>query len=97
MFLRRHEGRLLPRHVMWSTKVRGDLFITEETDRELHRLVADGGGARSELQGRSRAASRRGDRQREARLVDDDRVGTGGVVEARGGVRVSAELGLDSS
>lgn len=39
VFLRRREGRLLPRHVMWATKVRGDLFITEEMDREVHRLV----------------------------------------------------------
>lgn len=39
VFLCRREGRLLPRHVMWSTKVRGDLFVTEEHDRELHRLV----------------------------------------------------------
>lgn len=39
VFLRRREGRLLPRHVMWSTKVRGDLFITEEHDRELQRTV----------------------------------------------------------
>jgi hypothetical protein len=39
VFLRRREGRLLPRHVMWTTKVHGDLFITEEHDSELHRLV----------------------------------------------------------
>lgn len=39
VFMRRREGRLLPGHVMWSTKVRGDLFISEEHDSELHRLV----------------------------------------------------------
>ena len=35
----RREGAVLPRHVMWSTKVRGDLYITEERDAELHRTT----------------------------------------------------------
>jgi hypothetical protein len=39
VLLRRREGRLLPRHVMWSTRVRGDLFITDEHDKELNRHV----------------------------------------------------------
>ena len=35
----RNEGRLLPRHVMWSTKVRGDLYVREHYDPELSRHV----------------------------------------------------------
>ena len=35
----RREGRLLPRHIMWSTKVKGDFFLTEQHDKELHRVV----------------------------------------------------------
>lgn len=39
VFRCRNEGQLLPRHVMWSTKVRGELYVTEERDDELHRTV----------------------------------------------------------
>jgi hypothetical protein len=39
VFQCRREGKLLPRHVMWATKVKGDLFLTEERDGELHRVV----------------------------------------------------------
>lgn len=35
----RTEGKLLPRHVMWSTKVRGDLYVGEEYVTELKRAV----------------------------------------------------------
>ena len=33
----RKEGRVMPRHVMWAGKARGDLWITEEYDAELKR------------------------------------------------------------
>ena len=33
----RKEGRVMPRHVMWAGKVRGDLWVTEEYDQELKR------------------------------------------------------------
>jgi len=35
----RREGMLLPRHVIWSTRVRGDLYVTEAYDEELKRTV----------------------------------------------------------
>lgn len=35
----RRQGKLLPRHVMWSGKVVGDLFVTEVPDPELQRHV----------------------------------------------------------
>ena len=47
VYPRRRAGQLLPKHVMWSGKVVGDLFITEVLDPELGRhvrcaLVKDG-------------------------------------------------------
>jgi hypothetical protein len=35
----RHEGRLLPRHVMWSGRAQGELFVREQYDQELSRHV----------------------------------------------------------
>lgn len=35
----RRAGKLLPRHVMWTGKVIGDLFVTEVRDPELQRHV----------------------------------------------------------
>lgn len=33
----RKEGKLLPRHVMWTGEVRGDLYVSEVYDAELSR------------------------------------------------------------
>jgi hypothetical protein len=33
----RHEGRLLPRHVMWSGRAQGELYVREKYDAELSR------------------------------------------------------------
>ena len=35
----RREGALLPRHVMWSGKVRGRLYVRETHDPELNRSI----------------------------------------------------------
>ena len=35
----RHEGRLLPRHVMWSGRAQGELFVRERYDAELSRHI----------------------------------------------------------
>ena len=35
----RREGKLLPRHVMWSTKVRGDLYVVEQVDKAKQTLL----------------------------------------------------------
>jgi hypothetical protein len=35
----RRDGNLLPRHVMWSNRVRGDLYVIEVHDDELKRTV----------------------------------------------------------
>lgn len=35
----RNEGRLLPRHVLWSGRVQGHLYVREQYDPELSRHV----------------------------------------------------------
>lgn len=35
----RRDGNLLPRHLMWANRVRGDLYVTEIHDEELKRTV----------------------------------------------------------
>jgi hypothetical protein len=35
----RHEGRLLPRHVMWAGRSQGELYVREKYDTELARHV----------------------------------------------------------
>lgn len=39
VFPKRRAGKLLPKHVFWTGKVVGDLFITEVLDPELGRHV----------------------------------------------------------
>ncbi len=81
------------------------LIILEQAKRPVHRRGArsrvalhraNSRGARSRLQHRRRTTARCVHRERQAGLVDDDRVGASGVIAARGAVRVSAELDLDS-
>ncbi len=38
-YIVRREGKLLPHHVRWSTKVRGELYVREALDPELNRTV----------------------------------------------------------
>jgi hypothetical protein len=35
----RREGKLIPRHAIWSGQVIGDLYVAEERDIELNRAV----------------------------------------------------------
>lgn len=39
VFPKRRDGKLLPKHVFWSGKVVGDLYVTEIRDAELGRHV----------------------------------------------------------
>lgn len=95
VFKCRREGRLLPRHVMWSTKVRGDLYVTEQRDEELFRTVRV-----ATIRDPRNAVllgpfARRGVHQREAGLVDCDRLGASDIFGTCRCTCVPAELGLD--
>jgi hypothetical protein len=75
----RHEGRLLPRHVMWSGRAQGELYVREKYDAELSRhlrvATLEAGDGHKVVLG---PPSRRHPSFVQARLVDLDWLGAGG-------------------